>query len=73
MRTSFDKSTGAKIFYNRLVPYRQIHEIERNLSLIKNDYSMFKRKQTILKEVIKYGNQDLKIHSYILMTYGSKH
>lgn len=39
MRTSFDKSTGAKIFYNRLVPYRQIHEIERNLSLIKNDYS----------------------------------
>jgi heptosyltransferase-2 len=33
-RITFDKSTMSWLFFNRRVKYRQIHEIDRNLSLI---------------------------------------
>lgn len=60
-RTSFDKSTGSKIFYNEVIPYRQVHEIDRNLDLIH-----FNNRSKILPSVYPLPAEKEKIDILIL-------
>lgn len=61
LRTSFDKSAGSKIFYNEVIPYRQVHEIDRNLDLIK-----IKNRKNILPSVYPLPSEKEKIDNLIL-------
>ena len=75
-RTTFDKSSGANLFYTDQVVYRAIHEIERNLSLIQEDYSKDKIPEIYPdKNEIKKVENILMDHrtdnSYIAMAPGS--
>lgn len=60
-RTSFDKSTGSKIFYNEVIPYRQVHEIDRNLDLIH-----FNNHIKILPSIYPLPAEKEKINNLIL-------